>query len=155
MTTTYSKSPQDLKILFIGSNPSISSGYAGHAFFLDTKSGRELATWITRLENFLAKERYCVAFANVSNTPTDNNRPLKVSEIKEALPNLARTIERFQPSHIIALGKTAHKALTLLQLDHLEMPHPSGLNRKLNDKEYKEQKIKELVDYCKPTSPEE
>lgn len=148
-------SRQSYKILFVGSNPSTASGYAGHAFFLDTKSGKELAMWIANLDSHLIKNHDCVAFANVSNTPTENNRPLKKSEIKQALPNLARIIERFNATHIIALGKTAHTALTLLQLPHLEMPHPSGLNRKLNDKEYKEQKIKELVDYCKPTSPEE
>lgn len=34
---------------------------------------------------------------------------------------------------VIALGLTAAKRLTEFEIDHFMMPHPSGLNRKLND----------------------
>jgi uracil-DNA glycosylase len=56
-------------------------------------------------------------------------------------------IDVILPDKIVALGKTAEKALTLLGYDFYAMPHPSGLNRKLNDKDYIEEKIKGLRDY--------
>jgi uracil-DNA glycosylase len=37
---------------------------------------------------------------------------------------------------IIALGDVAHKRLIDLDVECLYLPHPSGLNRKLNDKEF-------------------
>jgi uracil-DNA glycosylase len=74
-----------------------------------------------------------------------------MKQIKESLDQLKSSAEVQEPDRIIALGKTAEKALTLLHIPHMAMPHPSGLNRKLNDKTYVEQKIKELVEYCSPT----
>ena len=81
---------------------------------------------------------------------------MKVSEIKASLPSLKDKIERLEASmgnpKIVALGKTAEKALTLLQLSHFTMPHPSGLNRQLNDKNYVQEKLKGLKDYLADTS---
>jgi len=84
---------------------------------------------------------------NVANMVTHRNRPLSVKEINEALPRLKQLIGTPQYVKLVALGKTAEKALTLLRLDYYAMPHPSGLNRKLNNKEYVAEKIKGLQDY--------
>lgn len=133
-----------LKVLLIGSNPSIKSS-SDLAFFLDSKSGTTLQTWIKDIDaEFI--------YANVSDTKTENNRSLTRTEIKTSLPNLLEKIKKQTPDKIVTLGKTAHEALTLLQLSHLEMPHPSGLNRKLNDKKYTEEKIKELAAFCAASS---
>jgi uracil-DNA glycosylase len=91
---------------------------------------------------------------NVMNKKTDGNRPLKVSEIKENLESLRVDIVVAQADRVVALGKTAAKALTLLGVNFYEMPHPSGQNRLLNDPKYVEEKIKGLIEYCNPTSPE-
>lgn len=128
------------RIVFIGSNPSIQS-QSDFAFFMDTQSGKTLRGWT---EGLYAEFLY----TNVSSIKTENNRPLTKTEINEALPCLRESIKSNGPCKLVALGKTAHTALTLLRLDHLEMPHPSGLNRKLNDPEYKAQKIKELAAFC-------
>lgn len=136
-------SPTKLKVLLIGSNPSISS-QSSFAFFLDSKSGQTLQEWIKDVEADFV-------YGNVSSIKTDNNRPLTRAEIKASLPDLLKAIKRNRPDKIVALGKTAAEALTLLQLSFLGMPHPSGLNRKLNDKEYAAQKIKELATFA--TSP--
>jgi len=48
---------------------------------------------------------------------------------------------------IVALGNVASEVLTKLDKDHLKMPHPSGLNRLLNNKEYEKQKLSELNEY--------
>lgn len=135
-----------MRILFLGSNPSIKSGSL-KPFWYDTKSTAVLAQWIdltgVSVEN--------VSFLNVSNIPTPNNRPLKVSEIKANLKRLAGEIEYdYYPEKIVALGRAAEKALTLLHIPHFAMPHPSGLNRKLNDKAYVAEKINGLKNYLKP-----
>jgi uracil-DNA glycosylase len=85
---------------------------------------------------------------NVSNNKTEENRPLKVSEIKESLDPLMAEIVIAEADKIVALGKTAAKALTLLGVDFYEMPHPSGRNRLLNDPKYVEEKIKGLLEFC-------
>jgi hypothetical protein len=83
---------------------------------------------------------------NVCTYKTENNRPLKISEIKVALPKLA--VEIANADKVVALGKTAAKALTLLGVTFYEMPHPSPRNRLLNNSKYVEQKVKGLVSFC-------
>jgi uracil-DNA glycosylase len=58
------------------------------------------------------------------------------------------------PWRIVALGKTAEKALTLLRYNFYVMSHPSGLNRQLNDPKFVEEKIKGLREYLKPSEEE-
>ena len=89
-------------------------------------------------------------YLNVTNQKTGNNRPLKISEVRDALANLKRDMNYIGPDRIVALGKTAAKALTLLGVDFYEMPHPSGRNRLLNDPNYVQEKVKGLVSYCQP-----
>ena len=48
---------------------------------------------------------------------------------------------------IIALGNNASKHLKSLGCEHFLMDHPSGLNRKLNDKKYVESMLKTCKDY--------
>jgi uracil-DNA glycosylase len=75
-----------------------------------------------------------------------------MSEIKACLGRLHNNIHvEIVPDKVIALGRTAEKALTLLRLDFYAMPHPSGLNRKLNDPKYIEEKIKGLISYLSPS----
>jgi len=90
---------------------------------------------------------------NVLNKKTEDNRPLKKSEIKLNLERLASDIKGIEPTHIIALGKTAATALTMLGVEYYEMPHPSGRNRKLNNPEYVAGKVKGLTEYCNSARP--
>jgi uracil-DNA glycosylase family 4 len=129
-------------IVFIGSNPSERS-YRLEPFWHNTKSMTMLTNWI----NSIPTAAYQMTFLNVSNQTTPGNRPLKISEIKSNLPRLKLDLELCKPVKIIALGKTAAKALTLLGHNFYEMPHPSGLNRQLNNKEFIEEKIKGLASY--------
>ena len=48
---------------------------------------------------------------------------------------------------VIALGNVASDALKKVGVDHFKMPHPSGLNRQLNDKSFEESKVKECYNY--------
>jgi uracil-DNA glycosylase len=128
------------KILLVGSNPSIRSS-TSEAFSSTTKSARILSSWIKDIDaEFI--------FINVTDIKTPNNRPLSKKEIKESLPFLYFNIKKLNANKYVALGKAAHIALTLLCLDHLEMPHPSGMNRLLNDSNYRDKKINELATFA-------
>jgi uracil-DNA glycosylase len=135
-----------MKILFVGSNPSTASP-TSDPFNNATSSSRILTEWVKDLEGDKVH-------INVSNEKTEGNRPLKQSEIKASLGRLAEDISRIAPARIVALGKTATRALTLLQVPFFEMPHPSGMNRLLNDPKYVEEKIKRLTEFLSPVSPE-
>ena len=48
---------------------------------------------------------------------------------------------------IIALGNVASNALKKVGVDHFKMPHPSPLNRQLNDKQFEKTMIEECYNY--------
>lgn len=126
-------------ILFVGSNPSNAST-TNIAFHAQTKSSKILTGWSKDLPGIKVH-------INVLNEKTDNNRPLNNKEIKLNLERLAIDIKCSGATKIVALGKTAAKALSMMGVPHYEMPHPSGRNRKLNDANYVAAKVKGLTDY--------
>jgi uracil-DNA glycosylase len=130
-----------MKVLFVGSNPSVSAKTLD-PFCRSTKSGKILLSWIER-----TNQEFSYSMCNVSDNPTSKNKPLKIKEIKDNLDSLAIKIAAAKPDKIVALGKTASKALTLLRVAHYVMPHPSGLNRQLNDPSFIEQKINGLRNF--------
>lgn len=134
-----------MKILFIGSNPSQSAGIYT-PFWVHTDSAKTLAKWIDMLGPIDQ-----LLFNNVSPVATPNNRPLKVSEIKHNLDRLRILVAMNDGAKIVALGKTAEKALNMINERFYSMPHPSGRNRKLNDPAYLEEKIKGLKLFLKPS----
>ncbi len=139
------------KVLIIGSNPSQKSGSI-LPFWYDAKSTIVLNKWMEEVHKDQSLGLESIHFGNVSNAVTPNNRPLKACEIKASLPRLEKLINvDVVPDKIIALGKTAEKALTALGIPHFAMPHPSGLNRLLNDPAYVAEKIKGLTEYLSST----
>jgi G:T/U-mismatch repair DNA glycosylase len=50
---------------------------------------------------------------------------------------------------VIALGGFASKALSRAKVDHYILPHPSPLNRKLNDKNYETKCLRECKEWLK------
>lgn len=139
--TSSTKSDKKLVVLFVGSNPSNAS-VCDVAFHGSTKSSKVLTEWTSHIQDRL------LMYINVLSHKTEGNRPLKTSEIKSNIDKLSQMLASIQPDYVVALGKTASTALTLLQRQHYQMPHPSGRNRKLNDKTYVAEKIKGLVEHC-------
>ena len=132
-------------ILFVGSNPSNAST-CDIAFHWATRSSQILTSWCKDVTGHLTH-------INVMNEKTEDNRPLKKSEIKLNLERLKNEIDAIKPNRIVALGRTATTALTLLGVEFYEMPHPSGSNRKLNDKLFVAEKIKGLTEFCNKVNP--
>ena len=135
-------SPIKYSAMFIGSNPS-NKTFKNSAFDMSTKSGITLNSWLDKLHIST------VYFTNVYNWSTPNNRPLTKSQIVLALPSLKDYIDFYQENgfgkiKLVAVGKTAGIALTLLGVPFFELPHPSGLNRQLNDPNFIEEKLKDL-----------
>jgi 1,6-anhydro-N-acetylmuramate kinase len=52
-----------------------------------------------------------------------------------------------QHDKVIALGNFPSAVLSKLSVDHFTLPHPSGLNRKLNDKDYELMMLDRCRDY--------
>jgi hypothetical protein len=50
---------------------------------------------------------------------------------------------------VVAIGNVASRVLERLSVDHFSLPHPSGLNRKLNDADYVERVLRECRDYVR------
>ena len=112
-----------MKLLIVGQNPSM--GTTG-------KSLRNLYKWI---------DTPIFSFTNVS--IHKSKKPLKKSEYQ--LERLCTECQNYDK--IITLGNTANEALSLLGIQHFQLPHPSGLNRKLNNKEYLTKVLSECQKY--------
>ncbi len=140
------------RAIFVGSNPSAISNNT-IAFDSSTKSGKLIREWNDAAGIDISY------YINVANSPTPDNRPLKKSEVVSGLKRLKEEIDWYQGMNteevrLVAVGKTAALALTLLGLPYYEMPHPSGLNRKLNDPAFVAEKINGLRDYLNPSKIE-
>ncbi len=113
-------------VLFVGSNPSKSSPDSS-AFHESVRSRKTIDEWISSINaNFV--------FMNVSDEKTEGNKPLSIAAIRKSLPQLRLKIAEYPDAKVVALGKTAAKALALAGIEEfLVLPHPSGMNRQLND----------------------
>ena len=126
-------------VILIGSNPSERSMHQ-QAFSEDTYSGKRLRNWLCQVgvDTFVT--------ANVYDYPTDNNRPLKASEIRENIPELKRKIHGYDK--VVAVGKTAERALEMCGIEFHTIEHPSGCNRKLNDDAYVQKMLSKFKNFC-------
>lgn len=61
------------------------------------------------------------------------------------LDNLARAV--YKAKKVIALGAFASDALYRLGAEHYKLPHPSPLNRQINDAAYVQKCLKECKRY--------
>jgi len=117
-------------VIFIGDKPSYKNKDNSTAF-VGTISYKRLLEWIYEMD------------LDISNIVTYN---------KDKTPWIAwspRSPHISQGAKIIVLGKEAKKEAEKYELDFFEMPHPSGLNRKLNDKKWLKKQLKACENYIK------
>lgn len=116
------------KVLFVGDRPSKTNAHEDVAF-VGAKCFPTLITWIQRL-----KPDFYVCVNSYNESDWDKIRALKNQGFK-----------------VIALGKQAADLLDTMNIVHFQLPHPSGLNRKLNDKQYIERELRVAFDYIHDT----
>lgn len=107
-----------IKVVFVGDEPSVHNFFPDLAF-VGTRSFTTLVGWIKEID-----PDYYVLIN--SNTTVDRAR-IEILYKKGF--------------RVIALGKKASDRMKNCGIKHLKLPHPSGLNRKLNNKHYVEMEI--------------
>lgn len=124
-------------VVLVGSNPS-SKSPDDSAFHINTKSRKFVDKWFD--------DSWCVAYDNLVNFKTEDNKQLSVSQIKKSLCDIESTMDNYIITgyKIVACGKTAALGLEMAGVEFFEMPHPSGLCRFWNDKEAGEAKVEEM-----------
>lgn len=124
-------------VVLVGSNPSGKSP-DNSAFHPDTKSRKFVDKWFDR--------SWCVAYENLVDFKTENNKQLSKTQIKENLWDIQSKMDAYTVAgyRIVACGKIAAMGLTMAEVKHFEMPHPSGLCRFWNDVEAGETKVEEM-----------
>tara|TARA_B100001564_G_C20332618_1_gene530810 strand:+ start:173 stop:538 length:366 start_codon:yes stop_codon:yes gene_type:complete len=116
-------------ILIVGQNPPSKKAATNPK---GTATERKLSYWLNTLE--IDDYRFI-------NCSKDRGKTFKID-----YDNL---IKETRAQTVVALGSVASKALTKINVEHFKMPHPSPMNRQLNDKEYERQKLMELYLWLK------
>jgi len=116
-----------MRILLVGQNPK-EIIQVEHPFY-ESRSIKTLGKWVVRLHLGWNDN---VFYTNASNK-------LGKITLKDANPYLS--CYSLTSDKIIALGNYASRALKKLNVDHFKLPHPSGLNRKLNDKKWVDEQL--------------
>lgn len=121
-------------IFIVGDKPS-SKNLDPEIAFVGTTSYKKLLEWIYELD------------IDINDTILCNKSQFKsygyIDDHKIETKNLFTDVQK--EDKIIALGKNAAKHLDTLKVKYFELPHPSGLNRKLNNKS----ELKRLLNNCK------
>ena len=112
-----------MKPLILGINPSPVAFRKNHSLY-------RLAEWMT----FLGYDTYC--FSNViPHEGKYTQRDVNYDFVRESTRG---------HDTIIALGGFVSSVLKRMNIDHITMPHPSPLNRNLNDKKYERAVLKNV-----------
>jgi hypothetical protein len=115
------------KPLFVGINPTKAQYRKGCAFF-------RLMEWIELMDLGI------VAFTNISHDPHWNKRAVD--------PHFLLASVR-EHTKVIALGGLVSDTLSKLNIEHYTLPHPSPLNRQINNPDFIRKKLEESRNYLK------
>jgi uracil-DNA glycosylase len=125
-----------MKVVFLGSNPSALNDDPNVAF-KGSASYPRLLKWI----EFFKLNIDDVVLLNCSNRVLEKGEKLSDEDID--LSMLKYIVQ--EDTKIVALGQIAAKAVEKLKLDFFVLPHPSPLNRMLND----EKALMVLLNQCR------
>lgn len=129
-------------IVFLGDKPS-KKNVDANIPFVGTKSYKTLLEWVSKLGIDITE----VALANREHVKTYNwAKDLNTGEgIYVETPNIYLDI--LPQDKIVCLGDSAEKLVKPMGLKYFKLPHPSGLNRKINNKQYLEAELKKCKRY--------
>lgn len=119
-------------IIFVGDKPS-SKNVSDKIPFVGTQSYKTLLNWIWKMDIDVTD----VMIVNKSSIP--------------AWFLVADDESRLYRHTYVALGNEAAKILQEYKLDHFKLPHPSGLNRQINDKAFIDSELEKCKNYIRGT----
>ena len=117
-------------VIFIGMNP----GKLNKPRRWEAPTMRRFSTWLDHLNLNI------VSFTNVSPDP---DWDLKVASVDTNF--FRQTIAGYDK--YVAWGGLVSKYLSWYKIDHFMLPHPSGLNRQINNHDYIISKLDECKEY--------
>ena len=120
-----------MKVLVVGMNPSTKPTVKGKP----NATFRKLESWMSYVG---------VKYFSFCNTFDDPSIPRQSKVDFQRLCTLTKEYDK-----IIALGGFVSESLNKIDVAHFKMPHPSPLNRLLNDKVYEKKVLKQCKDYLK------
>lgn len=121
-------------IFFVGDQPS-AKNIDPEIPFVGTQSYKRLLDWIWQLNLSTVDVVIC--------NKHQIHQYSYIDQFYVQLPNFQSDI--MCGDAVVALGNQASKKLTKMGVEHFLLPHPSGLNRKLNNKKY----VKKILGDCK------
>ena len=125
-----------MRVVLVGSNPSQRSP-DNSPFHISTRSRIIVDEWF--------RDMGCeISFMNICEEKTQDNKPLTQKQIRNHLLPFSKRLSELNPDKIVTLGRSAEYGCQILGIPFFPMPHPSGLNRQLNDKKFIDSKIEEL-----------
>lgn len=121
-----------MKVLVIGMNPS----KQGRVGAKENSTVKKLHEWMTDLG---------VKHFSFSNSYEHTTDKIPLSQINyDRLFTLTQNYGK-----IIALGNFASEALDKINVSHFKLPHPSPLNRQLNDKNFERHVLENCRNYLR------
>lgn len=115
-----------IEVMFVGDEPS-SKNHMPEVAFVGTKSYEVLKSWIIR-------------FWPIGVTLENSHNAKSLKAIRYYY-NLGY--------RVVALGNKASERLTKMNIEHFKLPHPSGRNRKLNDKKFIDLELEKCKNYLR------
>lgn len=116
-------------VLVVGINPS-SSQRAGKSVTI-----KRLHKWTDELG---------IGYFSFTNVVSFPGKFTEADVDYESLESICKKYDK-----VIALGNFPSKVLAKIGINHFMLPHPSGLNRKLNDRNYELKVLGECNEYLK------
>ena len=131
-------------VIFVGDKPS-KTNIDPDVAFVGTKSYDKLCSWIPKLDISLNDIVICNKKDIKSNS---YKNPKNVNDFRfEITTNVHIPFDPKKGDKVIALGAQAALYLDDIECEHFMLPHPSGLNRKLNDKKFEAKILRECREF--------
>lgn len=125
-------------IIFVGDQPS-SKNVDPNIPFVGTQSYKRLLEWIWEMDVDINNVHLCNKDQFEHNYLTGD---LYISNLNSDLPARASVCK------IVVLGNQAEdKVCETSTLDYFKLPHPSGRNRKINDKKFIKKELKKCKEW--------
>lgn len=123
-----------MRVIVVGMNPSNTD----NRFHFKNPTVRKTNKWMSDCG---------VQYFSWANTFNKKGTPRESKVDKEQLKSLIEPYDR-----VVALGSFSSTVIEKLGVNHFKMPHPSPLNRQLNDKSYEADMVKACKAYIEQGS---